>query len=596
LFRARDILRKRPKLAKRSKSKNVFLKHLTLVLSLISQIRTKFQSSLVYIKNNQIDVRSENESYEFKEDNVLPVGGAYLLSSFENALVYSENKKTTVQPHSKRNYRKFQMAIVPALETLFTHFSDLIRLVIRGDQLMCVNINEELQKRDVIIQIPDLINSLKNETDNKYGMQKVPMKPVSIDYETLFYTDDDEYTTDDVPTENSNNTLGNENVPADNSLSNSSGNRTGNTDVNPQTGSTEVQIKSQEPIDYEYQEIPLVIKLDEDVQTKEYIEGEPDRVWPLVDLTDDTTTSIETNEKVLLEFSVEETTSMIQTEQNCNENVSTENEIESNRERKPSIEVDDEAWKSEMVHSNANKSTAIKNIYWQRAIDAYSKNSSSSSSSSIIDTQPRQPSTVQSNANAATEKNIWQKAMEQSLAQPRQPSTVQSNTNAATERNVWQTTVEQSQTQPRQPSTVQSNTNAATENNVWLRAFEQTQAYYGNNSTQSTENPRWKNLGQNRTRKIILQEKSTSIPSKRKRECWFFGSKRAISERTTTLSRLTAVPQNRVLSTSTSSVPTLRVKTDIFIERDPRKRKMSNNIVITEWNPEDDLDYNSTNF
>jgi hypothetical protein len=186
--------------------------------------------------------------------------------------------------------------------------------------------------------------------------------------------------------------------------------------------------------------------------------------------------------------------------------------------------------------------------------------------------------------------------MEQSLAQPRQPSTVQSNTNAATERNVWQTTVEQSQTQPRQPSTVQSNTNAATENNVWLRAFEQTQAYYGNNSTQSTENPRWKNLGQNRTRKIILQERSTSIPSKRKRECWFFGSKRAISERTTTLSRLTAVPQNRVLSTSTSSVPTLRVKTDIFIERDPRKRKMSNNIVITEWNPEDDLDYNSTNF
>jgi hypothetical protein len=476
-------------------------------------------------------------------------------------------------------------------------------------------------------------------------MQKVPMKPVSIDYEALFYTDDDEYTTDDddddddndtesaensnntlvdhnvptenlnntladhnipavnsdnaladdtrpvensdntladdsrpaensnntlakdnVPTENSNNTLGNENVPADNSLSNSSGNRTGNTDVNPQTGSTEVQIKSQEPIDYEYQEIPLVIKLDEDVQTKEYIEGEPDRVWPLVDLTDDTTTSIETNEKVLLEFSVEETTSMIQTEQNCNENVSTENEIESNRERKPSIEVDDEAWKSEMVHSNTNKSTAIKNIYWQRAIDAYSKNSSSSSSSSIIDTQPRQPSTVQSNANAATEKNIWQKAMEQSLTQPRQPSTVQSNTNAATERNVW------------------------------LRAFEQTQAYYGNNSTQSTENPRWKNLGQNRTRKIILQEKSTSIPSKRKRECWFFGSKRAISERTTTLSRLTAVPQNRVLSTSTSSVPTLRVKTDIFIERDPRKRKMSNNIVITEWNPEDDLDYNSTNF
>ncbi len=122
MFRARDILRKRPKLAKRSKSKNVFLKHLTLVLSLISQIRTKFQSSLVYIKNNQIDVRSENESYEFKEDNVLPVGGAYLLSSFENALVYSENKKTTVQPHSKRNYRKFQMAIVPALETLFTHF------------------------------------------------------------------------------------------------------------------------------------------------------------------------------------------------------------------------------------------------------------------------------------------------------------------------------------------------------------------------------------------------------------------------------------------------------------------------------------------
>jgi hypothetical protein len=675
LFRARDILRKRPKLAKRSKSKNVFLKHLTLVLSLISQIRTKFQSSLVYIKNNQIDVRSENESYEFKEDNVLPVGGAYLLSSFENALVYSENKKTTVQPHSKRNYRKFQMAIVPALETLFTHFSDLIRLVVRGDQLMCVNINEELQKRDVIIQIPDLINSLKNETDNKYGMQKVPMKPVSIDYEALFYTDDEEYTTDDddddndndtepaensnntlvdhnvptenlnnaladhnipavnsdnaladdtrpvensdntladdsrpaensnntlakdnVPTENSNNTLGNENVPADNSLSNSSGNRTGNTDVNPQTGSTEVQIKSQEPIDYEYQEIPLVIKLDEDVQTKEYIEGEPDRVWPLVDLTDDTTTSIETNEKVLLEFSVEETTSMIQTEQNCNENVSTENEIESNRERKPSIEVDDEAWKSEMVHSNTNKSTAIKNIYWQRAIDAYSKNSSSSSSSSIIDTQPRQPSTVQSNANAATEKNIWQKAMEQSLTQPRQPSTVQSNTNAATERNVWQTTVEQSQTQPRQPSTVQSNTNAATENNVWLRAFEQTQAYYGNNSTQSTENPRWKNLGQNRTRKIILQEKSTSIPSKRKRECWFFGSKRAISERTTTLSRLTAVPQNRVLSTSTSSVPTLRVKTDIFIERDPRKRKMSNNIVITEWNPEDDLDYNSTNF
>jgi hypothetical protein len=258
--------------------------------------------------------------------------------------------------------------------------------------------------------------------------------------------------------------------------------------------------------------------------------------------------------------------------------------------------VDDEAWKSEMVHSNTNKSTAIKNIYWQRAIDAYSKNSSSSSSSSIIDTQPRQPSTVQSNANAATEKNIWQKAMEQSLTQPRQPSTVQSNTNAATERNVWQTTVEQSQTQPRQPSTVQSNTNAATENNARLRAFEQTQAYYGNNSTQSTENPRWKNLGQNRTRKIILQEKSTSIPSKRKRECWFFGSKRAISERTTTLSRLTAVPQNRVLSTSTSSVPTLRVKTDIFIERDPRKRKMSNNIVITEWNPEDDVDYNSTNF
>ena len=207
LFRARDILRKRPKLAKRSKSKNVFLKHLTLVLSLISQIRTKFQSSLVYIKNNQIDVRSENESYEFKEDNVLPVGGAYLLSSFENALVYSENKKTTVQPHSKRNYRKFQMAIVPALETLFTHFSDLIRLVVRGDQLMCVNINEELQKRDVIIQIPDLINSLKNETDNKYGMQKVPMKPVSIDYETLFYTDDEEYTTDDDDDDDDNESL-----------------------------------------------------------------------------------------------------------------------------------------------------------------------------------------------------------------------------------------------------------------------------------------------------------------------------------------------------------------------------------------------------
>jgi hypothetical protein len=45
----------------------------------------------VYIKNNQIDVRSENESYEFKEDNVLPVGGAYLLSSFENALLRTRN-------------------------------------------------------------------------------------------------------------------------------------------------------------------------------------------------------------------------------------------------------------------------------------------------------------------------------------------------------------------------------------------------------------------------------------------------------------------------------------------------------------------------
>ncbi len=150
MFRAQDILRKRPKLAKRSKSKNVFLKHLTYVLSMISQIRTKFQSSCVYIKNNQIDVRPENERWEFNDDDFLVVGASYLLSSFENALVYSENKKPTIQPHSRRNYRKFQMAIVPALRSLYTHFSDLIRLIVRRDQLMCVNINEELQKRDVL--------------------------------------------------------------------------------------------------------------------------------------------------------------------------------------------------------------------------------------------------------------------------------------------------------------------------------------------------------------------------------------------------------------------------------------------------------------
>jgi len=202
LFRAREILRKRPRLAKQAKSRNIFLRHLTSIFSLISQLQRKFLSGVVVLKNNLPQLTTEIENNT--TDKLPELDASLMLSSFENALVYSEETNDTVQPQSMRNDRKFQMAIVPALETLFTHFSDLIRLVVRGDQLMCVNINEELQKRDVIIQIPDLINSLKNETDNKYGMQKVPMKPVSIDYEALFYTDDEEYTTDDDDDDNDN--------------------------------------------------------------------------------------------------------------------------------------------------------------------------------------------------------------------------------------------------------------------------------------------------------------------------------------------------------------------------------------------------------
>jgi hypothetical protein len=460
LFRARDIVRKRPKLAKRAKSKNMFLKHLTYVLSMLNQMKTQFVSNVVVIKNNQFELTEETENEE--NDNLLELDAALMLSSFENALVYSKEKQPSVQPQSMRNYRKFQMGIVPALRSLYTHFSDLIRVIIRKNRLMCVNINEVLLKRDIILNIPDLINSLETGTENEYGMQKVPFAPVTLETAALFDTDD-EYTDDDE-------------FSSDNALANSCDNGTGNTDITPATqniDTTEAQIKIQEPTVHEYQEIPLVIKLD--VPSSENVEVTQHRVWPLVDLTNDTTSSIETNKRISLEFPVETSAYNNQAEQNCDANDSAEIAYQSNSKEKESI--------------NENSS-----------------------------------------------------------------------------RN----------------ETVQSNTVHQGDNS---------------NSTESTSNPGWQNLGQNRTRKFLQQERLSSIVSKRTNESSFFSSERAISERTTLINTLPVpVPQDVVFSASTSHLPTIRVKTDLFIERDPSRRIMSNNIFIDQWDSEDDDDYNSTNF
>jgi len=40
----------------------------------------------------------------------------------------------------------------------------------------------------------------------------------------------------------------------------------------------------------------------------------------------------------------------------------------------------------------------------------------------------------------------------------------------------------------------------------------------------------------------------------------------------------------------------LRVRKDLFDEKDPRKRQMSNNVSLETWNHEDDDDYNNTHF
>jgi hypothetical protein len=143
-------------------------------------------------------------------------------------------------------------------------------------------------------------------------------------------------------------------------------------------------------------------------------------------------------------------------------------------------------------------------------------------------------------------------------------------------------------TQTPQPSTVQSST---TKRNLWQEAVELS----NQRQTQSKESPGWNNLGHNRTRKILLQERESVVSSSRNLSP-FFGSERAISTRTTSFTRLTTVQQKKVSSTSTSNEPTLRVRKDLFDEKDPRKRQMSNNVSLETWNHEDDDDYNNTHF
>jgi hypothetical protein len=520
LFRAREILRKRPRLAKHAKSRNIFLRHLTSIFSLISQLQRKFLSGVVVVKNNLPQLTTEIENNT--TDKLPELDASLMLSSFQNALVYSEKTNDTVQPQSMRNDRKFQMTIVSTLRLLCTHFSHLIRVIIRQNQLMCVNINEMLHKDDIVVSLVDLINSYENRTENKYGMQKLSSPPVTMEIDNLV----DEFVADiNVPVEISDTT------PANN-FDNIASNTDTETTVAQNNGSTEVRIKSQQPMVQKCQEIPSTVECFHyhyESNRTEYVEGEPDRVWPLVDLTTDTPT-VENNETIPLEFPVENNALNNQAVKDCDANDNDLIEIiwESNIEKKEQIDIDDNSWKDVTVQSNTGECPSTTNIFWQKALESCSVNSSSA----IITTQTPQPSTVQSNTNkcSTTKRNLWQEAVELS---------------------------NQRQTQ--------------------------------------TERPRWNNLGQNRTRKILLQEKE-SVVSGSINESPFFGSERAISKRTTTFTCLTTVQQKKVSSTSTSNEQTLRVRKDIFIERDSRKRQMSNNVSIETWNHEDDDDYNNTHF
>ncbi len=516
MFRAREILRKRPRLAKQAKSRNIFLRHLTSIFSLISQLQRKFLSGVVVLKNNLPQLTTEIENNT--TDKLPELDASLMLSSFENALVYSEETNDTVQPQSMRNDRKFQMAIVPTLRLMCTQFSHLIRVIIRQNKLMCVNINEMLHKDDIVVSLVDLINSYENRTENKYGMQKLSSPPVTMEIENIH----DEFVDEmNVPVEVS------DNAPANN-FDNIASNTDTETTVAQNTGSTEVRIKSQQPMVQKCQEIPSTVECFHyhyESNRTEYIEGEPDRVWPLVDLTNDTPT-VENNETIPLEFPVENNALNNQAVEDCDANDNDLIEIiwESNIEKKEQIDIDDNSWKDVTVQSNTGECPSTTNNFWQKALESCLVNNSSA----IITTQTPQPSTVQS---STTKRNLWQEAVE--LSNQRQ--------------------------------------------------------------TQTTESPEWTNLGHNRTRKILLQERESVVSSSRNLSP-FFGSERAISTRTTSFTRLTTVQQKKVSSTSTSNEPTLRVRKDLFDEKDPRKRQMSNNVSLETWNHEDDDDYNNTHF
>jgi len=443
-------------------------------------------SGVVVLKNNLPQLTTEIENNT--TDKLPELDASLMLSSFENALVYSEETNDTVQPQSMRNDRKFQMAIVPTLRLMCTQFSHLIRVIIRQNKLMCVNINEMLHKDDIVVSLVDLINSYENRTENKYGMQKLSSPPVTMEIENIH----DEFVDEmNVPVEVS------DNAPANN-FDNIASNTDTETTVAQNTGSTEVRIKSQQPM----------------VQ-----------MWPLVDLTNDTPT-VENNETIPLEFPVENNALNNQAVEDCDANDNDLIEIiwESNIEKKEQIDIDDNSWKDVTVQSNTGECPSTTNNFWQKALESCLVNNSSA----IITTQTPQPSTVQS---STTKRNLWQEAVE--LSNQRQ--------------------------------------------------------------TQTTESPEWTNLGHNRTRKILLQERESVVSSSRNLSP-FFGSERAISTRTTSFTRLTTVQQKKVSSTSTSNEPTLRVRKDLFDEKDPRKRQMSNNVSLETWNHEDDDDYNNTHF